>query len=86
MDIVFATNFFRYGKPYNPPAPLQKSGGNYKKLLLKSPFGKGGFRGIYSPQNRKNFVANAISDDVQALQDNSPGRLEGSNRKNLKNR
>jgi hypothetical protein len=45
MDIVFATNFFRYGKPYNPPAPLQKSGGNYKKLLLKSPFGKGGFRG-----------------------------------------
>jgi hypothetical protein len=28
-----------------PPAPLKK-GGNYKELLLKSPFGKGEFRGI----------------------------------------
>ena len=38
--------FFRYGKPHNPPCPSLKKGGNYKKLLLKSPFEKGGFRGI----------------------------------------
>jgi hypothetical protein len=29
-----------------PPAPLEKRGGNYKEWLLKSPFEKGGFRGI----------------------------------------
>jgi hypothetical protein len=44
--------FFRFGKPYNPPCPPLKKGGNCKKLLLKSPFEKGGFdnlqtEGIY---------------------------------------
>jgi hypothetical protein len=29
-----------------PPNPPLEKGGNYKELLLKSPFGKGGFRGI----------------------------------------
>jgi hypothetical protein len=29
-----------------PPNPLLEKGGNYKELLLKSPFEKGGFRGI----------------------------------------
>ena len=28
-----------------PKSPFIK-GGNYKELLIKSPFGKGGFRGI----------------------------------------
>jgi hypothetical protein len=32
-------------KPKSPLTPLWKRG-NYKELLLKSPFGKGGFRGI----------------------------------------
>jgi len=44
--IAIAKSFFRYGKPYNPPCPPLKKGGNYKELLLKSPFEKGGFRGI----------------------------------------
>jgi hypothetical protein len=30
-----------------PPAPLEKRGGNYKELLLKSPFEKGGFKNRY---------------------------------------
>jgi hypothetical protein len=29
-----------------PPAPPFRKGGNYGELLLKSPFAKGGFRGI----------------------------------------
>jgi hypothetical protein len=44
LDAI-AKSFFRYGKPYNPPYPPLK-GVNYRELLLKSPFGKGGFRGI----------------------------------------
>ena len=44
--IAIAKSFFRYGKAYNPPCPPLKKGGNYKELLLKSPFSeKGGFRG-----------------------------------------
>ena len=51
--IAIAKSFFRYEKPYNPPCPSLKKGGNYKKLLVKSPFEKGGFKnlqveGIYS--------------------------------------
>ena len=38
------------GKPYNPPCPPLKKGGNYKELLLKSPFEKGGFRGFENLQ------------------------------------
>jgi hypothetical protein len=37
-----------------PPAPLEKRGGNYKELLLKSPFKKGGFRGIWEHPNERN--------------------------------
>jgi hypothetical protein len=44
--IPIAKSFFRHGKPYNLPCPPLKNGGNYKELLLKSFFGKGGFRGI----------------------------------------
>jgi hypothetical protein len=44
--IAIAKSFFRSGKPYNPPCPPLKKGGNYKELLVKSPFDKGGFRGI----------------------------------------
>jgi hypothetical protein len=36
------------GKPYNPPCPPLKKGGNYKELLLKSPFEKGGFKNLQS--------------------------------------
>jgi len=41
VPITIAKSFFRYGKPYNPPYPLEKREENYKELLLKSPFGKG---------------------------------------------
>jgi len=44
-----------------PPAPLKKKGGNYKELLLKSFFGKGGFRGDFRTSNWKEFMANAIT-------------------------
>jgi hypothetical protein len=44
--IAIAKSFFRSGKPYNPPCPPLKKGGNYKELQGKSPFEKGGFRGI----------------------------------------
>jgi hypothetical protein len=44
--IVIAKSFFRYGKPYNPPCPPLKKWMNYRELLLKSPFEKGGLRGI----------------------------------------
>jgi hypothetical protein len=37
---------FGYGMPYNPPCPPLRKRGNYKDLLLKSPFEKWGFRGI----------------------------------------
>jgi hypothetical protein len=43
--MAIAKSFFQYGNPYNPPCPPLKKG-NYKELLLKSPFEKGGFRGI----------------------------------------
>ena len=40
-------SFFRSLISTNPPdPPLKKEGGNHKELLLKSPFEKGGFRGI----------------------------------------
>jgi len=42
--IAIAKSFFRSGKPYNPPCPPLKKGGNCKELLLKYPFEKGGFR------------------------------------------
>jgi hypothetical protein len=38
--------FFCYGKLYNLPSPPLIKWGNYKELLLKSPFEKGGVRGI----------------------------------------
>ncbi len=44
--IAIAKSFFRSGKPCNPPCPPLKKGGNCKELLSKSPFEKGGFRGI----------------------------------------
>jgi len=31
---------------FKSPLPPFNKGGNYKELLLKSPFDKGGFRGI----------------------------------------
>jgi len=40
--MAIAESLFGYGKLYNPPCPPLKKGGNYKELLLKSPFGKGG--------------------------------------------
>jgi hypothetical protein len=43
---AIAKSFFRYGKPYNPPYPPLEKGRNYKELLLKSPFEKGGVRRI----------------------------------------
>jgi hypothetical protein len=33
-------------EPKSPLTPLYKMGGNYKELLEKYPFEKGGFRGI----------------------------------------
>jgi hypothetical protein len=36
---------FLDGKPENHPYPPLKKGGNYKELLVKSPFEKEGFRG-----------------------------------------
>ena len=48
--IAIAKSFFRYGKSYNPPCPPLEKGGNYKELLLKSPFEKGdlgGFKNRY---------------------------------------
>ena len=47
--IAIAKSFFRYGtcsKNQIPPNPPFSKGGNYKELLEKSPFEKGGFRGI----------------------------------------
>jgi hypothetical protein len=44
--IAFAKSFFRSGRPYNPPYPPLKKEGNCQESLLKSPFEKGGFRGI----------------------------------------
>jgi hypothetical protein len=44
--IAIAKSSFRSGKPYNPPCPPLKRGENCKELLLKSPFKKGGVRGI----------------------------------------
>ena len=41
---AIAKSVFRKGKPYNPPCPPLKKGVNYKELLSKSPFAKGGFR------------------------------------------
>jgi hypothetical protein len=41
----FAKSFFRALISSNPPSPPFKKGGNCKELLLKSPFGKGGFNG-----------------------------------------
>jgi hypothetical protein len=46
--IGIAKSFFRYGKPYNPPCPPFNKGGNYKELLLKSPFDKEGFIPIWA--------------------------------------
>jgi hypothetical protein len=46
VTIAIAKSFFRSGNPYNPPCPPLKKGGNYKELQEKSPFEKGGFRGI----------------------------------------
>jgi hypothetical protein len=46
MIIEIAKRFFRYGKPYNPPCPPLRKGGNCKELLLKSPFEKGGFENL----------------------------------------
>ena len=37
---------FRWRHHSNPPYPPLSKGGNYEKLLVKSPFEKGGFRGI----------------------------------------
>jgi hypothetical protein len=51
--IAIAKSFFRSGKPYNPPGPPLKKGGNYKELLLKSPFEKGGLRGNLRTSKRK---------------------------------
>jgi hypothetical protein len=42
--IAIAKSFSVKGSPYNPPCPLLKKRGNYKKLQEKSPFEKGGFR------------------------------------------
>jgi hypothetical protein len=44
--IPLAGSFCDYGKPSNPPEPPLRNLGNYKRLLLKSSFEKGGFRGI----------------------------------------
>jgi hypothetical protein len=44
--IAFAKSFFRSLISTNPPYPPFNKGGNYKELLLKSPFEKGGLRGI----------------------------------------
>ena len=44
--IAIAKSFFRSLIATNPPQPPFNKGGNYKELLLKSPFEKGGFRGI----------------------------------------
>jgi hypothetical protein len=38
-----------------PPNPPLEKGGNYKELLLKAPFGKGGFRGILKPASAMNL-------------------------------
>jgi hypothetical protein len=51
--------FFHYGRPYNPPCPPLKKGGNYKEILLKSPFDKGG-QGDLRTSKRKEFMANDI--------------------------
>jgi hypothetical protein len=44
--IAITKSFFRYGKPYNSPCPPLKKGGNYKELLLKSPFGQGELKNL----------------------------------------
>ena len=60
--------FLPLGEAYNPPCPpLKKEGGTPKKLLLKSPFEKGGFRGIQEPPNGRNFMANADRGDTVKL-------------------
>ena len=46
MFIAFAKSIFRWRHHSNPPYPPLRKGGNYKELLLKSPFEKGGSRGI----------------------------------------
>jgi hypothetical protein len=47
--IAIAKSFFRYStcsKNLNPPYPPFSKGGNLSEFLVKSPFEKGGFRGI----------------------------------------
>jgi hypothetical protein len=38
--------FFPLAESFKSPLPPFRKGGNCKELLLKSPFEKGGFRGI----------------------------------------
>jgi hypothetical protein len=46
LPIAFAKSFFRSLRSTNPPNPPLIMGWNYKELLAKYPFEKGGFRGI----------------------------------------
>jgi hypothetical protein len=50
MNYRHCQKFFPIPNILKSPLPPFKKGWNYKKLLLKSPFGKGGFRGIYNLQ------------------------------------
>ena len=46
--IAIAKSFFRYGKPYNPPCPPLKKGGNCKELLAKFLSEKGGVKNLHA--------------------------------------
>ena len=60
-------SFCHYGKPSNPPYPPLKKWGNYKELLLKSPFEKGGLRADLRTSDRKEFLAIALSFTEQEI-------------------
>ena len=52
--------FFPLAESFKSPPPPFRKGGNYKELLLKSPFEKGGFGGFGKTSKRKEFMGNAI--------------------------
>jgi len=50
-----------------PPTPPFRKGGNLQEFQLRSPFDKGGFRGIWKPANGRNFWQTLMSKGIFIL-------------------
>jgi len=61
--IGVAKSIFRWRHHSNPPYPPFRKGGNLPEFLLKYPFDKGGFRGIWKPANGRIFGKRYIARD-----------------------